>query len=264
MRTRLYILFVLIILLSTACAGLPVALGPTVTPTPTATFTLTPSATPTVTATITLTPTETTTPTATVTHTPTATLTPVPTYTTLRGRVTIEQAVCHYGPGKPYLFKYLVIGGSNLEIIRQIDNGSFYEVRAIGGDNPCWLNAEYMEVKGDINQVEPVSALDVKLPMSPYYGPIHSVSAVRDGDKLTVIWTPVYLKAGDDSEQVPYLIEAWVCQDGELVFTPIGAWEPAFELIDEPGCIEPSHGRVFAAEKHGYTRPVEIPWVPAE
>jgi hypothetical protein len=31
-------------------------------------------------------------------------------------------------------------------------------------------------------------------------------------------------------------------------------------LLDEPGCSEPSHGRVFAVEKHGYTDPVTIIW----
>jgi hypothetical protein len=68
------------------------------------------------------------------------------------------------------------------------------------------------------------------------------------------------LRAGDDSEQTPYVIEAWVCIDAELVFTPVGAFGIAAEITDESGCSEPSHGRITAAEKHGYTPYVEIPW----
>lgn len=31
---------------------------------------------------------------------------------------------------------------------------------------------------------------------------------------------------------------------------------------DEAGCAEPSHGRLYLAEKHGYVGPVEIRWPP--
>jgi hypothetical protein len=31
-------------------------------------------------------------------------------------------------------------------------------------------------------------------------------------------------------------------------------------VVDQAGCAEPSHGRVFGVEKHGYTDWVEVPW----
>jgi hypothetical protein len=220
-------------------------------------------------------PTETVPPTATQTDTPlptetpvpptatfTKTFTPIPTYIVLRGRVLPERANCRYGPGAAYLYKYGLVGGSNLEIIGRNQLGTWVLIQAIGGDNPCWVKAELMEFKADVLNLEPVDPHIVQA-WSPYYSPLTNVSAVRDKNqpsKVTVFWSPLVLRAGDDAEQVPYVVEAWVCQEGEIVFVPVGAYQTAAEVIDEPGCDEPSHGRVLAAEKHGYTAPVEIPW----
>ena len=72
------------------------------------------------------------------------------------------------------------------------------------------------------------------------------------------------MSPGDDSEQEPYLVEAWVCRDGKLTFVPVGAYYTETTIVDEPGCSEPSFGRVYGVEKHGYTKPREIPWPQAE
>lgn len=231
-------------------------LAPSQTATQTATVTATATSTLTPTATFTLTPSATVTSTA----TPTATATPVPTYVKLRGKVIIDQAVCHYGPGAPYLYKYGVYKGSNLEILRREALSNYIEIQAIGGNNPCWVRQDYLEIKGDLANVQPVSAEDVPLPWSPYYSPLTGVSARRDGDKVTVFWHPLGLRAGDDSEQTPYILEAWVCQNERMVFIPAGTYQTAVEVTDEAGCAEPSHGFVVAAEKHGYTRRVTVPW----
>jgi hypothetical protein len=178
----------------------------------------------------------------------------------LRGKVIIDQAVCHYGPGAPYLYKYGVYKDSNLEILRRETLSNYIEVQAIGGSNPCWVRTDYFEIKGDLASVEPVSADEVKLPLSPYYPPLTGVSARRDGDSVTVFWNALGLRAGDDSEQTPYIVEAWVCQNQQMVFIPAGTGQTALKITDEPGCAEPSHGYVIAAEKHGYTRRVAVPW----
>jgi hypothetical protein len=236
----------------------------TVTLSPSRTITYTPSPTPSPTPS--QTPTQTSTPTPTQTVTPTSTPTPTatsePTYATLRGEV-LELANCRYGPGAAYLYKYGLGEGSNLEVIGRNPLGTWILVQAIGGNNPCWVNAKIMKVKGDVMSVAPVDP-DIILPWSPYYGPVTGVSAIRNGNEVTVFWDPVILKAGDDSEQVPYLIEAWVCVNSELVFTVVGAYAIAAKINDEPGCSEPSHGRIYAAEKHGYTPWVEIPWPSAK
>lgn len=213
---------------------------PSLTPTPTASATATPSPLPTWTP----------------THTPTITLTP--TYAILRGKVLVRSN-CRYGPGAPYLYKYGLVPGSNLEVIGRNDLGTWILVRAIGGSNPCWVKASLMEVRGDVMSVAPTY---IPLPQSPYYKPPSGVSARRNGDVVTISWNPISYRAGDETASPPYLVEAWICTDGRLVFTPIGSYEATIEVVDEAGCSEPSHGRLYFVEKHGYTRWVEIPWPP--
>lgn len=268
-RSRIRILILTVFLLA-ACNQMPAPVPTTVPTGPPETATTAPSPTPEPSATVTTQPSLTATPsptpteTATPTPTETATITPEPTYVVLRGEVLPEHVVCHYGPGQPYLYKYGLVAGSNLEIIRRVERGNYIEVRAIGGDNPCWVRADYMDIKGDLQQVQPVPADEVSLPFTPYYeGYLTGVSAVRSGDEVTISWDPFVLRPGDDSEQYPYLVEAWVCQDGEFIFHPVGSWQTSVTIRDEPGCEEESWGRAYAVEKHGYTKWVKIPWPPA-
>jgi hypothetical protein len=249
------------ILLAACSAPAPTPAAPTASPMPPSVTPLPlPSLTPTFTPSATPTPVPSATATSTSAPTATATATPVPTYVKLRGEVVVDQAVCHYGPGAPYLYKYGVYKGSNLEIIARVEPGDYIEIQAIGGNNPCWVNPKYMDIQGDLKNVQPIDPADVKLPPSPYYGPPAQVSAARDGSTVTVMWSPVVLKAGDGSEQIPYIVEAWVCKDGVIVFNPLGAWETTLQVEDQPGCSAPSHAFLTAAEKHGYTRRIEIPW----
>ena len=253
------ILMLVLLGLVLAGCGLPAtgvveSLTPSVVPSNTREPTLT------ATSTLTVTPTSAATLTPTASLTPTPTATPVPTYVVLRGKVIIAQAVCHYGPGKPYLYKYGVCEGSNLEILSRVVGSNYIEVQAIGGNNPCWVREDYFEIRGDLKDVKPVHAEDVKLPQSPYYGPVSVVSVERQGTEVTVVWSPLVLRAGDDSEQVPYIVEAWVCRDGKFIFDPVGSWQTRATIVDEPGCEQVSHARLVAAEKHGYTRAVEVPW----
>lgn len=262
------ILFLVLISAAAGCASRGVAVP---TPTPMATFiptsTITPSQTATATETPTLTPTATSTetPTPTQTPTPTITLTPsiTPTYAVIRGKVELDdpegRLSCRFGPGVMYLYKYSVANTTVLEIIGRLELSDWILVQAVGGSNPCWVNGNYMELRGDIQTVAPVDPHKV-LAWSPYYDALTGVSAVRDGDVVTVFWNPLILRAGDDSGQVPYVVEAWVCVDGEITFTPVGVYSLAAEVLDEPGCDEPSYVRVFAAEKHGYTQWRVVDW----
>lgn len=229
------------------------SLPPSQTALPTATLTPVPTETPVPT----LTPTETATP----TETPTATPEPSPTATpgALRGKVTGEQMACRFGPGNVYLFKYSVFRDTILEIIGRMEYGNYVLVQATKGKNPCWMHGDYIEPRGDLNHVPYVDP-HIVMAWSPYYGALTGVSAQRSGNTVTVYWNALQLRAGDDSEQIPYVVEAWVCQDGEFVFQPVGAYTNAAEVRDEPGCDQPSYGRVFAAEKHGYTQWIRIDW----
>jgi hypothetical protein len=232
--------------------------SPVVTPTQAPALELSRLPVPTPSATHTPTRLPTSLPTATLTSTPSPTITPIPTYTILRGEVLLRSN-CRYGPGAPYLYKYGLVIGSNLEVIGRNDLGTWILVRAIGGNNPCWVKASLMEVKGDVMSVEPTY---IPLPQSPYYAPPEWVYAKRNGDEVTIFWSAVAYRAGDETASPPYLVEAWTCTNGQLVFTPNGSYETAIEIIDEPGCSEPSHGRLYFVEKHGYSNWIKIPWPP--
>lgn len=182
----------------------------------------------------------------------------------LRGTVNQKHVSCFYGPSKTYLYKYGLLKGNRLDIIGYMADTGYIEVKAIGGNNPCWMNMEWMDVQGDINLVQPIDPLEVKLPQSPYYGALTWVKATRTGDDVIITWEELGMSPGDDSEQEPYLVEAWVCRNGKLTFVPIGAYYTEATVVDELGCSEPSFGRVYGVEKHGYTKPREIPWPQAE
>lgn len=142
-------------------------------------------------------------------------------------------------------------------MIGRNDLGTWILVQAIGGSNPCWVKASLMEVKGDVMTVAPTY---IPLPSSPYYAPLTGVTASRDGDEVVISWNPVALRAGDETASPPYLVEAWLCQEGQLIFTPLGSYTETVRLHDEPGCAEASRGRVFLVEKHGYSKSVDVPW----
>lgn len=104
---------------------------------------------------------------------------------------------CRYGPGAAYLYKYALIEDSNLEVFGRNDRGTWILVPAIGGTNPCWVNASLMEVDGDVMGVEPTY---ISLPQSLYNGPLTGVSARRDGSGVTISWRAMALRPGDDSD----------------------------------------------------------------
>jgi hypothetical protein len=231
-----------------------------------ATATLQPaSATAAASATVTPTATGTLTPTLSETPTPSNTPTPsiTPTYAVLRGKVIVEgRLACRFGPGADYLYKFTFGTGASVEILGRMEFSNWLLVRAVGGANRCWVNGgpKYLQIDGDPLSLAP---LDPHIVIAWSYIYIHGLSGVtatRNGDVVTVSWNRIQLNPGDDSGQTPYVVEAWVCQGGQYVFTAVGSYRYSVDIIDEGGCGHLSHARVFAAEKHGYTPFVEVAW----
>ena len=99
--------------------------------------------------------------------------------------------------------------------------------------------------------------------------------AVRTGVNVRVSWEFFDVGKGQypnhDEKFYRYLIEAWLCKAGKIVFSPSG-WGPYgpdvtdgitvfADIQDEAGCTEPSHARLYLAWAHGYAGPTEItPW----
>lgn len=259
-----YILLLLFACFLAACTSVsvpdptaPPAASPTAPPLPSATPpppTETPTPLPTATEPPTATPT--------ITETPTPAVTP--TWAVLRAAVIPEKLSCRFGPGPDYLFKYGLLATARMDVIGRTEDGAWVLILSRGDrlTNACWANASLLEIDGDVLAVEPVD-IHIRLAWSPYYPALTGVSASRTGDIVTVSWHPLVLRAGDDSGQTPYIVEAWVCIDGEIRFTPVGSYSTIAEVRDEAGCAEPSYVRVLAAEKHGYTRWVQVQWPPA-
>ncbi len=255
MKNFLATSFTLIFLL-TACT-LPSAApvdapdaAPTTTPTTLPTGTPIPTLAP---------PTETSVPTS---IPPTIPPTAIPIVESLDATVTADLLSCRYGPGSEYLYLYGLKKGANIQLIGRTDGNNWVMVK---GKNLCWVNAKFIEIKGDPQTLQVVYPDGYKLPVSPYYSAPIVLSAVRDknnSNMVTVEWTDITLRAGDEEDEnmFIYLIEVWRCEGGKMIFDPLASNYPEVKFVDEAGCDVPSHGRVFFQEKHGFAGPAEIPW----
>lgn len=254
MKSRWTRLSICIIFSLTIAACAPTATSipaATTTSAPTATF-IPPSFTP-------LPPTETLTPTQTASPTPTGTVTPVPTVESLKATVTADLLSCRYGPGAEYLFLYGLRKGANIKLIGRTDGNNWVWV---DGRNKCWVNAKFIEIDGNQLSLPVVYPGIAKLPVSPYYPPTTISSATRSGNQVTIEWLDIPLRAGDeeDASMLHYIVEVWRCEGGQTIFDPLATNDLSITFVDEPGCSQPSHGRVFVQEKHGFAGPTEIPW----
>ena len=146
----------------------------------------------------------------------------------------------------------------SVEIQGRTDRGDWVYVLPLWYETGCWIKADLLEVTGDIFSVDPYYGV---LPFSDIYPPPWITEVTRTGDEVFIAWSDVRMTA---DKYRGYLIEAWLCQDGELVFTPLNIDGLVTVLNDESGCSEPSWGRIYSAEKHGYSKWRTIPWPPHE
>ncbi len=202
-------------------------------------------------------------PTETPTSTPTETPSPVPTVESLKASVTADKLICRYGPGANYLYLIAFNKSTPLRLIGRTDAKNDW-VLVENGQQDCWVNSQYVELKetGDMRTLPSMYPVGYKIPVSPYYGPTTVLSATRKGDQVTVSWMEIIVSPGkyEDANMFPYIVEVWYCKDGEIYFDTLGSRVPFITFTDQPGCSEPSRGRVYIQEKHGYAGPAEIPW----
>jgi hypothetical protein len=206
------------------------------------------------------------------THTATVTYTPQPTWdpsstetatsTLAYPQATVlEQSNCRYGPGAPYLYEWGLFPDDRVTVTARNDLGTWVYVQPRSYSGYCWVKTSLLQIDGEI---EPLPPFYGRLPYSELYKPPTNPRTTRVGDQVTIAWDPVYRTPDDDRG---YLIEAWLCQDKQIVFTPLGTatyTDVSITVIDEPGCQQPSGARLYTAEKHGYTPWVKIPWPQAD
>jgi hypothetical protein len=250
--------------------------------TPTSTSTLTQTASPSAAATL--------------TTAPTLTLTPSPTFA-IQSKIVVNDlapAPCFYGPSNVYLNKGTRrIAGNEVDLLGRIetDKGIWVHNRfsppRTDASDPCWMDSKYLDITEEqlmsVPPVDPSNPNEYKLPIDYFSTTILKDPVVtgvnRTGDTVTVSWEFFDVGEGQypnhNENFYRYLIEAWLCKDGKIVFSPSG-WGPygpevtdgvwvTAQLQDESACTEPSHARIYLAWAHGYAGPAEIePWFQSE
>jgi len=220
------------------------------------TATATAASTKTSTGTLTLTPTETRTPTP--AFTPTITATPTFAFPT----VTVnKQAHCRYGPSVAYLHAADLYPGDVGTVRGRYIYGNWLYIKFDKLNYFCWVAPSVVDVVGDVSTVA-YKELNLQSIGSNMYGPPKNVTAVRDGNKVTISWEQVKMTLDDDRG---YLLELFVCQDTIYMWWTDSypdQYSTSYTIRDETGCAEPSSGKLYTVEKHGFSEPVNIPWPP--
>jgi hypothetical protein len=219
-----------------------------------------PTDAPTATQTETLAPTETLTPTIaltpTITFTPTVTATPTFAFPT----VTVnKQAHCRYGPSVAYLHAADLYPGDVGTVRSRYIYSKWLYVKFDKLNYFCWVAPTIVDVVGDVSTVT-YKELNLQSIGSNQYGPPRGVTAVRDGNKVTISWEQVKMSKDKDRG---YLLELFVCQDTYLLWWTDSypdQYSTSYTVKDEEGCAQPSSGKLYTVEKHGFSEPAIIPW----
>ena len=222
----------------------PTPIPPTETSIPTVTFT----------STATTLPTETLTPTI----TPTPTITATPTFNFPSVTVN-KQAHCRYGPSVAYLHAADLYPGDTGTVHNRYIYSNWLYVKFDKLNYFCWVAPSVVDVVGDVKTVG-YKELNLQSIGSNMYGPPKGVTAVRNDNEVLISWEQVKMTEDDDRG---YLLELFVCQKGNLLWwtdSYPNQYSTSYEVRDEPGCSEPSSGKLYTVEKHGFSDPVEIPW----
>jgi hypothetical protein len=210
--------------------------------------------------TMTFTPTETTLPASTFTPTitPTPTITATPTFNFPSVTVN-KQAHCRYGPSVAYLHAADLYPGDAGTVRGRYIYSNWLYVKFDKLNYFCWVAPSVVDVVGDVKTVG-YKELNLQSIGSNMYGPPKGVTAVRNGNEVLINWEQVKMTKDKDRG---YLLELFVCQDTFYKWWTDSypdQYSTSYEVRDEPGCAQPSSGRLYTVEKHGFSDPVEIPW----
>src|SRR5215216_1885029 len=209
---------------------------------------------------MTLTPTETLTPTTAFTPTITPSSTVTATATFAFPTVTVnKQAHCRYGPSVAYLHAADLYAGDKGTIRGRFIYSNWLYIKFDKLNYSCWVAPSVADVVGDISTVG-YKELNLQSIGSNQYGPPKNVVAVRDGDQVTISWNKVEMTQDKDRG---YLLELFVCQNGNYLWWTDSypdQYSTSYTVKDEAGCSEPSSGKLYTVEKHGFSEPAIINW----
>ena len=254
---KYYCVSFLIVILLSACGASPEEQATMTAAARTATaasWTDTPTPTSTSTPTATLTPTLTLTPS--ITPSPTITATPTFAFPV----VTVnKQAHCRYGPSVAYLHAADLFAGDVGTVRGRYIYSNWLYIKFDKLNYFCWAAPSVVDVVGDISKVN-LTELNLQAIGSNMYGPPRNVTVVRDGNQVIISWEQVEMTKDDDRG---YLLELFVCQNGNYLWWTDSypdQFSTSYAVKDEAGCGQPSSGRLYTVEKHGFSEPATIPW----
>ena len=254
MRLKMILLSLLLAAACSSSTGQQATQTATSLPPTTATWTETPIPTLTSTATRTLTPT--------IESTATLTLTPTvsATATFAFPSVTVnKQAHCRYGPSVAYLHAADLYAGDQGTVRGRYIYSNWLYVKFDKLNYFCWVAPSVVDVVGDVSTVA-YKELNLQSIGSNMYGPPKGVTAVRNGNEVIISWEQVRMTEDDDRG---YLLELFVCQDTFYKWWTDSypdQYSTSYEVRDEAGCAQPSSGKLYTVEKHGFSEAVNIPW----
>ncbi len=210
--------------------------------------------------TMTFTPTETTVPTSTFTPTitPTPTITATPTFN-FPCCDRQQAGSLRYGPSVAYLHAADLYPGDAGTVRGRYIYSNWLYVKFDKLNYFCWVAPSVVDVVGDVKTVG-YKELNLQSIGSNMYGPPKGVTAVRNGNEVLISWEQVKMTKDKDRG---YLLELFVCQDTFYKWWTDSypdQYSTSYEVKDEPGCAQPSSGKLYTVEKHGFSDPVEIPW----
>jgi hypothetical protein len=169
-----------------------------------------------------------------------------------------QQAHCRYGPNVAYLHAADLYAGDTGTVRGRFLLSKWLFIKFDKLNYFCWVAPSVVDVSGDINTIK---FTDVFLPgPSVLYKPPRGVTAVRDGKKVTISWEVVPMTDDDDRG---YFLDLFVCQNKAYLWYPVALDnrdKTTYTVKDEAGCSEPSGGKLYAVEKHGYTKPDVLNW----
>jgi hypothetical protein len=123
----------------------------------------------------------------------------------------------------------------------------------------CWVAPSVVDVVGDVSTLA-YKELNLQSIGSNMYGPPRNVTALRNADKVTISWEQVKMTTDDDRG---YLLELFICQDTIYKWWTDSypdQFTTSYTVTDEAGCAQPSSGKLYTVEKHGFSEPAIIPW----
>lgn len=164
------------------------------------------------------------------------------------------QANCRYGPGTAYLYSHGLYPEDRVEVHGRNHTGGWLWIQPENLNRHCWAAASVMDYQGEVRALPLIQTV---LPKTTFYWPPENVQAFRNGDQVTVTWNKINMTQDKDRG---YLLEVTVCQNGSLNWMAVQTYEITYVFTDERNCSGSSGGKIYTAEKHGYTDPVTIPW----